>query len=219
MKIIFEQKSTNWKFWQSCIFRMERLIYWMVSILYEYESLGVPRLHQCNFAINSFQRCHRILRVQWHCSSPVCYCLPLSMFREQVRWDGRSIFTMVTYFLRWTLLNFFSSFPDEQSQQKVRQLDRITCALIITSNEVKSPLVWEFWIYNFSLRILERVLGWKHCKYKEWVSFFLCSWGMNRSAEQTNRPRTALRFTRFVCPALRFIPHEHRKKDTHSLIE
>ena len=34
-------------------------------------------------------------------------------------------------------------------------------------------------------------LCWKHCKYKEWVSFFLGSWGMNRSAEQTNRPRTA----------------------------
>ena len=92
-------------------------------------------------------------------------------------------------------------------------------AVINTSNELKSPLLWEFWIYNFSLRILERVLGWKHCKYKEWVSFFfLGSWGMNRSAEQTNRPRTASRFTRFVCPVLRFIPHEPRKKDTHSLI-
>ena len=90
-------------------------------------------------------------------------------------------------------------------------------AVINTSNEVKSPLLWEFWIYNFSLRILERVLRWKHCKYKEWVSFFLGSWGMNRSAEQTNQPRTASRFTRFVCPVLRFIPHEPRKKDTHSL--
>ena len=40
---------------------------------------------------------------------------------------------------------------------------------------------------------------------------------MNRSADQTNRPRTASRFTRFVCPMLRFIPHEPRKKDTHSL--
>ena len=49
------------------------------------------------------------------------------------------------------------------------------------------------------------------------MSFFLGSWGMNRSAEQTNRSRTASRFTRFVCPALRFIPHEPRKKDTHSL--
>ena len=90
-------------------------------------------------------------------------------------------------------------------------------AVINTSNEAKSPLLREFIIYNFSLRILERVLGWKHCKYKEWVSFFGGSWGMNRSAEQTNRPRTASRFTRFVCPALRFIPHEPRKKDTHSL--
>ena len=89
--------------------------------------------------------------------------------------------------------------------------------MINTSNEVKSPLLWEFWIYNFSLSSLEKVLGWKHCKYKEWLSFFLGSWGMNRSAEQTNRPRTASRFTRFVCPALRFIPHEPRKKDTHSL--
>ena len=75
-------------------------------------------------------------------------------------------------------------------------------AVINTSNEVKSPLLWEFWIYNFSLRILERALGWKHCKYKEWVSFFLGSWGMNRSAEQTNRPRTASRFTRFVSSSL-----------------
>ena len=49
------------------------------------------------------------------------------------------------------------------------------------------------------------------------MSFLLGSWGMNRSAEQINRPRTASRFTRFVCPALRFIPHEPRKKDTHSL--
>ena len=75
-----------------------------------------------------------------------------------------------------------------------------------------------FWIYNFSRRILEKSTCWKHCKYKEWVSIFLGSWGMNRIAKQTNRPRTASRFTRFVCPALRFIPHEPRKKDTHSLI-
>ena len=49
------------------------------------------------------------------------------------------------------------------------------------------------------------------------MSVFLCSWGMNRSAEQTNRLRTASMFTRFVCPVLRFIPHEPRKKYTHSL--
>ena len=60
---------------------------------------------------------------------------------------------------------------------------------------------------------LRRDLCWRHCKYKEWMSFFLGSWEMNRSAEQTNRVNR----TRFVCSALRFISHEPRKKDTHSL--
>ena len=52
---------------------------------------------------------------------------------------------------------------------------------------------------------------------KEWVSFFLGSWGMNRSAGQTNRVNREAVLGRFVCSALRFIPHEPRKKDTHSL--
>ena len=72
---------------------------------------------------------------------------------------------------------------------------------------------------NFLLRSenFRRDFCWRHCKYKEKVSFFLGSWEMKRSAEQTNRTRTASRFTRFVCSALRFISHEPRKKDTHSL--
>ena len=53
---------------------------------------------------------------------------------------------------------------------------------------------------------------WKHCKYKEWASVFLGSWGMNRITEQTNHPKTASRFTQFVCPALQFMPYEPRKK-------
>ena len=69
----------------------------------------------------------------------------------------KQIFTMVSYLRRWTLLKFFSSIPDEQSQQKVQRLGRITCAVINTSNEVKCPLLWEFWINNFSRKILERV--------------------------------------------------------------
>ena len=112
------------------------------------------------------------------------------------------------------IFQFISQWIESTKSSAIRPNHR---AVINTSNEVKSPLLWELWIYYFSLRILERVLGWKHCKYKEWVSFFLGSWGMNRSAEQTNRPRTASRLTRFVCPVLRFIPHEPRKKDTHSL--
>ena len=47
--------------------------------------------------------------------------------------------------------------------------------------------------------------------------FFLGSWGMNRSAGQTNRVNREAVLVRFVCSALRFIPHEPRKKDTHSL--
>ena len=40
---------------------------------------------------------------------------------------------------------------------------------------------------------------------------------MNRSAEQTNRVNREAVLVRFVCSALRFISHELRKKDTHSL--
>ena len=127
------------------------------------------------------------------------------------------IFTMVSYFLRWTLLKFFSSFSDEQSQEQVRQWSRITWAVINTSIEAKCPLLWEFWIYNFSRRILERFFVGSIVNIRNECLLTLGSRGMNRSAEQTNRTRTASRFTRFVCPALRFIPHEPRKKDTHSL--
>ena len=49
------------------------------------------------------------------------------------------------------------------------------------------------------------------------MSFFLGSWDMNRSAEQTNRVNREAVLVRFVCSALRFISHEPRKKDTHSL--
>ena len=64
-----------------------------------------------------------------------------------------TIFTMVTYFLRWTLLNFFSSFPDEQNQQKVRQLDRITAQWLIHQMKLRARycgnfefkiFLWEF---------------------------------------------------------------------------
>ena len=49
------------------------------------------------------------------------------------------------------------------------------------------------------------------------MSFFLGSWDMNRSVEQTNRVNREAVLVRFVCSALRFISHEPRKKDTHSL--
>ena len=54
--------------------------------------------------------------------------------------------------------------------------------------------------------------GFSYCAIKERVSFFLGSLGMNRSAGQTNRVNREAVLGRFVCSALRFIPHEHRKK-------
>ena len=45
-------------------------------------------------------------------------------------------------------------------------------------------------------------------------AFFLGSWGMHRSAGQTNRVNREAVLGRFVCSALRFIPHEPRKKKT-----
>ena len=94
----------------------------------------------------------------------------------------------------------------------------------------------EIWISYFARRILEGVFvggivnirneclffsvhGKRIAVRKKQIAwtaiFFLGSWEMNRSAEQTNRTRTASRYTRFVCSALRFISHEPRKKDTH----
>ena len=49
------------------------------------------------------------------------------------------------------------------------------------------------------------------CCIKEWV-FFLGSWGMNRSAGQTNRVNREAVLVWFVCSALRFIPMNPEKK-------
>ena len=124
---------------------------------------------------------------------------------------------MVSFFLRWTLLKFFSLIPDEQSQQKVRQSGRITGAVINTSNEVKCPLLWEFWIYNFSRRILERVFVGRIVNIRNECLFFWVhgEWIVARNKQIDREP---LRGSRdLFVPRLRFIPHEPRKKDTHSL--
>ena len=97
---------------------------------------------------------------------------------------------MVSYFLRWTLPKFFSSFPDEQSQQKVRRLGRITCVVIETSNEVKCPLLWGFWIKNFSWRIFERVLVGNIVNIRNECLFFWVHgvWIVARNKQITREP-------------------------------
>ena len=84
---------------------------------------------------------------------------------------------------------------------------------LLSGNKVKFPISEGNLNFLLCSEKFRRNLCWRHCKYKEWVSFFLGSWEMNRSAEHASR------FTRFVCSALRFISHEPRKKDTHSLNE
>ena len=104
--------------------------------------------------------------------------------------NQRHIFTMVSYFLRWTLLIFFSSIPDEQSQQKVRRLGRITCVVIDTSNEVKCPLLWGFWIKNFSWRILEWVFVGNIVNIRNECLFFWVhgEWIVARNKQITREP-------------------------------
>ena len=79
----------------------------------------------------------------------------------------------------------FALIPDEQSQQVVRSswenhlrsdLHPIKLQVPITrGNENSRKGRWS-----------------KHCQYKEWVSYFLGSWGINRSAEQTSENRFAV---------------------------
>ena len=54
-------------------------------------------------------------------------------------------------------LKFFHSILDEQLSTSSSTVRQITCAVINTLNEIKCPLLPEFLIYNFSLRILESV--------------------------------------------------------------
>ena len=49
--------------------------------------------------------------------------------------------------------------------------------------------------------------------------FFLCSWGMNRSAGQTNRLNREAVLGRFFVPRFDSFPMNPEKKDIHSLIE
>ena len=86
--------------------------------------------------------------------------------------------------------------------------------IVLSGSKVKCPISAGILNSYFARIILEEVFVWGIVNIRN-ECLFLGSWEMNRSAEQTNRTRTASRFTGFVCSALRFIPHEP-KKDTHS---
>ena len=93
----------------------------------------------------------------------------------------------------------------------LKMLAHLSAPIFTSTSNYCSLIGHVILLYNFH----------KYCMiyrlFKEWVSFFLGSWDMNRSAEQTNRVNREAVLVRFVCSALRFISHEPRKKDTHSL--
>ena len=81
--------------------------------------------------------------------------------------------------------------------------------------EIRSSarFLWEIWISYFARRILEGVFvgGIVNIRNECLFSRFMG----NESQCGTNKSREP----RFICSALRFISHERRKKDTHSLNE
>ena len=120
------------------------------------------------------------------------------------------IFTMVSYSLRWTLLEFFNSISNNHCQNVVRQLGDSQAQWLIHQIKLSASYCGNLNIKLFTEKFRQSP-WWKHCKYKEWVSFFLVhrEWTV-----AWNKPiaREPLRGSRFVCPALRFIPHEPIKK-------
>ena len=66
---------------------------------------------------------------------------------------------------------------------------------------------------------MRKCFWWKHCKYKEWVSFFWLhgEWIGARNKQIAREHENRFSVLRFVCAELQFIPLEPRKKDTHSL--
>ena len=67
-------------------------------------------------------------------------------------------------------------------------------------------------ILHEDLNIYLRLRNWICITLKEWVSFFLGSWEMNRSAEQTNRVNREAVLVRFVVPHCDSFPMNREKK-------
>ena len=86
----------------------------------------------------------------------------------------------------------FVSIPDEPRSTSSLAVGQITRAVINTYYEVKCLLLWAFWIYNVSWRILERVFVGNIVNIRnEWL--FQGSWGINQRTEQTNCLRSGSR--------------------------
>ena len=109
------------------------------------------RKYDCK--INEIEQCYFINTV--HIS--LCCTVHFNIRHASMENCPCKIFKMVSYFLCWTLLNFFNSIRDNHCQQVVLAVGRNTCTMINTSNEIKCSLLRAFWIYNFFRRIFQRV--------------------------------------------------------------
>ena len=109
----------------------------------------MPQLPRGKYKIASLEMVPRFVRAKFSRSTWKSW----SNQNQHFGYIHYLIFIIVSYFLRWTLLEYSSQFPINHGQQVVRRLGK---AVINTWNEVKCPLQREFWIYNFSRRILER---------------------------------------------------------------
>ena len=97
---------------------------------------------------------------------------------------------------------------------------QITCAVIYIKCGYKYPLLGKIRIHNFSWWIVERVYGWSMLNVKEWVSFFLGSWGMNWECGTNKLPENRFAVhTIFLSRAPIHSPWTQKKTDTHSLLQ
>ena len=117
------------------------------------------------------------------------------------------IFTMVSYFILWTLLKLYDSFPDKYSHQVVPVVGQITRAVI---------KLWEFWIYNVYRRILGRVFVGNIVNIRNECLF---SGFMGNESERGTNKSSENRFTvHAICLSCTLIHSPWiQKKDTHSL--
>ena len=100
---------------------------------------------------------------EFNCIKLALWCVGLGRHKhsthETCGWqvDHSKIFTMVSYFLHWTLLKFFNSIPDNHCQHKVHQWAESHAQWLIHQMKLGACYCGNFEFYKFSLIILERV--------------------------------------------------------------
>ena len=106
--------------------------------------------------------------------------------------------TMVLYFLCWTMQIDLSPSPINHGLKVEWQLDKSHLQWLINSISLSAVFVGIL-IHNFPHINLEWSF-WKHCEYKESVSYFWVHW---KQIGERNK-----QIAQFVCPVFDSFPHE-----------